>query len=65
VDSNTTQDIRQIIDEGEFYGMQTFETSLLHLLQRGLVSIENALEAASNSHDMNLLLQQAGLAVGA
>jgi twitching motility protein PilT len=65
MDSDTTQDIRQIIDEGGFYGMQTFETSLLHLVQRGLVSIENALEASSNPHDMNLLLQQAGLAVGA
>jgi twitching motility protein PilT len=61
----TTEEIHEIIDEGGFYGMQTFETSLLHLVQRGLVSIEDALEAASNSHDMNLLLQQAGLAVAA
>jgi twitching motility protein PilT len=65
MDSNTTQDIRQIIAEGEFYGMQTFESSLLELVQRGLVSIENALEASTNPHDMNLRLQQAGLAVAA
>jgi twitching motility protein PilT len=65
MDPNTTQDIRQVIAEGEFYGMQTFETSLLDLVQRGLVSVENALEASSNPHDMGLRLQQAGLAVAA
>lgn len=65
MDPSLTQDIRHVIDEGGFYGMQTFETSLLHLVQGGLVSIENALEGSSNPHDMNLLLQQAGLAVGA
>jgi twitching motility protein PilT len=65
MDANTTGEIREIIADGEFYGMQTFESSLLDLVQRGLVSIEDALEASSNPHDMNLRLQQAGLAVGA
>src|SRR5438552_549951 len=65
MDSNTTAEIREIIAEGEFYGMQTFESSLLELVQKGLVSVENALDTASNPHDMNLRLQQAGLAVGA
>jgi twitching motility protein PilT len=63
MDSLTTGEIHQIIAEGGFYGMQTFETSLLELVRLGLVSIEDALEAASNPHDMHLLLQQAGLAV--
>jgi len=65
MDSNTTAEIREIIAEGEFYGMQTFESSLLELVQKGLVSVANALDAATNPHDMSLRLQQAGLAVGA
>ncbi len=61
VDPLTTPEIHGIIEEGAFYGMQTFEASLLTLVQRGLVSIDDALEAATNPHDMNLMLQQAGL----
>jgi twitching motility protein PilT len=45
--------------------MQTFEASLLGLVRRGMVSIDDALEAASDPHDMSLRLQQAGLAVQA
>jgi twitching motility protein PilT len=65
MDATATAEIREIIAEGEFYGMQTFESSLLELVQKGLVSVEDALDTASNPHDMNLRLQQAGLAVGA
>jgi twitching motility protein PilT len=63
MDSTTTADIRQIIAEGEFYGMQTFESSLVELVLRGLVSVENAMEASSNPHDLTLRLQQAGVPV--
>jgi twitching motility protein PilT len=65
IDPTMTAEINEIIEEGEFYGMQTFEASLLSLVRGGLVSIEDALEAASDPHDMNLRLQQAGLAVQA
>jgi twitching motility protein PilT len=65
VDPATTSEIREIIADGEFYGMQTFESSLLVLVQQGLVTIEDALETASNPHDLSLRLQQAGLIVPA
>jgi twitching motility protein PilT len=65
IDPTLTSEINLIIEEGEFYGMQTFEVSLLGLVRRGLVSIEDALEASSDPHDMSLRLQQAGLAVQA
>jgi twitching motility protein PilT len=65
IDPTLTSEINQIIEEGEFYGMQTFEASLLGLVRRGMVSIDDALEAASDPHDMSLRLQQAGLAVQA
>ena len=65
IDPTLTSEINQIIEEGEFYGMQTFEASLLGLVRRGLVSIEDALEASSDPHDLSLRLQQAGLTVQA
>jgi twitching motility protein PilT len=65
MDPQLTSEIREIIEEGRFYGMQTFESSLLRLVQNELVSVENALDAASNPHDLGLLLQQAGIGVPA
>jgi len=61
VDSDSTSEIREIIADSAFYGMQTFDASLLSLLRQGLVSQEDALEAASNPHDMTLAMEQAGM----
>jgi twitching motility protein PilT len=41
--------------------MHTFDQSLFHLYKRGLVSLPNAMAAASNPHDFRLSLQKAGL----
>jgi twitching motility protein PilT len=54
-------EINQIIAQGSYYGMQTFDQSLLSLVQRGDVSIPDAMEAASKPHDFSLMLEQAGL----
>jgi twitching motility protein PilT len=61
VDSNKTSEIREIIAESGYYGMQTFDASLLSLLRQGLVSRQDALEASSNPHDITLAMEQAGL----
>jgi twitching motility protein PilT len=65
VDPDTTSEIREIIAESGFYGMQTFNASLLSLLRQGLVSNEDALEASSNPHDMTLAMEQAGMKASA
>ena len=50
----TTQ-IRDLIAQGgSQYGMQTFDQSLFQLLKGGLISIETALENASNPDDFKL-----------
>lgn len=61
VDSNTTAEIREIIAESTFYGMQTFDSSLVSLVRQGFVSRQDAIEAASNPHDMTLAMEQAGM----
>jgi twitching motility protein PilT len=58
-------DITQIIAQGSYYGMQTFDQSLLRLVQMGIVSIPDAMEASSKPHDFSLMLEQAGLRASA
>ena len=43
-----------IAQGGSQYGMQTFDQSLFQLLKGGLISIETALENASNPDDFKL-----------
>jgi twitching motility protein PilT len=53
--------IEELIAEGEWYGMQTFDQSLFSLYKNGLVSLPDAMAGASNPHDFRLSLQHAGL----
>ena len=57
-----TRSIPEIITEGEFYGMQTFDQHLLSLFQEGIVSLEDALNASTNPHDLQLAMRKAGVA---
>ncbi|MDP9298745.1 MAG: PilT/PilU family type 4a pilus ATPase [Actinomycetota bacterium] len=63
VDPDRTSEIKDVIAEGVFYGMCTFDQFLLTLLQEGRVTVESAMKAVSNQHDFQLAMQQAGLAV--
>jgi twitching motility protein PilT len=55
-----TGKITEVITEGSYYGMQTFDQSLLGLVQEGVVSVETAMETASNPHDFKLMLEAGG-----
>jgi twitching motility protein PilT len=58
-DSTQTHELEEIIADGEFYGMQTFDQSLLHLYGVGTVSRRDALATASNPHDLRLKMEHA------
>jgi twitching motility protein PilT len=60
-DPDRTAEIHEVIAEGEYYGMMTFDQSLLRLVENGEVSIASAMAGASNPHDFRLQLQQAGM----
>jgi len=63
VDPETPGDsIEEILADGEYYGMQTFDQSLFQLYRDGLVSLRDALAVASHPHDLRVSLQSAGLA---
>lgn len=57
-----THEIFDIMQEGSFYGMQTFDQALVNLYRAGLVSLEDARSAATNPHDFEIVLKQEGLA---
>ena len=61
LNSEQTHMIRDIVAESSFYGMQTFDQALLALYRSGLVGLEEAMAAATNSHDFQIALKQEGL----
>ncbi|MDI6873592.1 MAG: type IV pilus twitching motility protein PilT [Actinomycetota bacterium] len=63
INEEPTTVLREIIAEGEFYGMQTFDQSLVDLYRYGLVDFKTALSAATNPHDFTLAVKQLGLEV--
>ncbi len=50
----------EVIAEGEYYGMQTFDQALLGHVLEGKVDANLAFEVASNPHDFKLLLESKG-----
>ncbi|HEX3299201.1 MAG TPA: PilT/PilU family type 4a pilus ATPase [Actinomycetota bacterium] len=62
-DEEKTSEIEEVVAEGGFYGMMTFDQALLRLIQEGRVSVEDAMQAVSSVHDFELALQQAGIPI--
>ena len=58
VNADETNEIEQIIAEGEYYGMQTFDQSLLGIYAEGLVELREALAASTSPHDLRLMIEQ-------
>jgi twitching motility protein PilT len=55
-----TGKITEVITEGGFYGMQTFDQALLKLTMDGVISEEVAMETATSAHDFKLMLAAGG-----
>ena len=62
VNADETHEIDEIIADGEYYGMQTFDQALLALYQRGAIDLREALAASSRPHDLRLMIEQHTLA---
>ncbi len=55
-----TGKLPEVISEGAYYGMQTFDQALLGHVQKGYVSMEDALKASTHPHDFKLLVSSDG-----
>ena len=49
-----------VIAEGEYYGMQTFDQALYGAVTDGKVTMRDALRIASRPHDLELLIGTGG-----
>jgi twitching motility protein PilT len=56
VDPDATDSIPEVIAEGDYYGMQTFDQALVKLVKEGLVAEDDARRASTNPHDFDLAL---------
>jgi len=57
LDPQQTGHMHEVIKEGEYYGMQSFDQHLLKHLQAGRITFEEAMKVASSSHEFKLLVQ--------
>jgi twitching motility protein PilT len=55
-----TGKITEVISEGEYYGMRTFDQALLTYVMEGKVAEKVALDYASSPHDFKLMLAAGG-----
>jgi twitching motility protein PilT len=62
--SNGKETLEELIADGEYHGMQTFDQSLFSLFKSGEITLRSALAAATNPHDFRVALQSAGLVTG-
>jgi twitching motility protein PilT len=65
MDPEHTFEITDVMAEGEFYGMQTFDQSLVALVMEGLVTEDEAREASTTPHDFTLTLKAAKMRAAA
>jgi len=60
-DPDKTATIGQLIAEGGFYGMQTFDQHLVSLIRDGVITLEAAMHASTSPHDLTVELRRLGL----
>jgi twitching motility protein PilT len=53
--------MNDLIAEGSYYGMQTFDQHLVALIRDGAVTLEAAMAASTNPHDLTVELRRLGL----
>ncbi len=61
LDPAQTSDIDQIMAEGDYYGMLTFDQALVQLLEQQVIDLRDAMAAASNPHDLKVMLERRGV----
>ncbi|MGO8871574.1 MAG: type IV pilus twitching motility protein PilT [Acidimicrobiales bacterium] len=61
IDPLQTGDIGGIISDGEYYGMLTFDQSLVTLIADGTITLAEAMTTATNPHDLKVMLERKGI----
>ena len=61
IDPQITADIEGIVADGQYYGMVTFDQSLVSLIADGTIDLAEAMNTASNPHDLKVMLEREGI----
>jgi twitching motility protein PilT len=56
LDPKLTGQLPEVISEGSYYGMQTFDQHLLQHLQAGRITMDAAMRVATSPHDFKLMV---------
>src|SRR3954447_9221979 len=60
LDPKMTGQLHEVVAEGTYYGMQTFDQHLLKHLQAGKITYEEAMRTATSPHDFKLMVAAEG-----
>jgi twitching motility protein PilT len=60
MDPQQTGKLPEVIADGGYYGMQTFDQALFHHLKAGRITMDEAMQFASSPHDFKLLVAADG-----
>ena len=60
-DPDKTSTISQLVAEGTYYGMQSFDQHLVTLVRDGVVTLQDAMSASTSPHDLTVELRRLGL----
>ncbi len=60
LDPKLTGQLPEVIAEGGYYGMQTFDQHLLQHLEAGRITMDEAVHVATSPHDFKLMVAAAG-----
>jgi twitching motility protein PilT len=60
-DPDKTSTLGQLIAEGGYYGMQTFDQHLVSFIRDGVITLEAAMAASTSPHDLTVELRRLGL----
>lgn len=60
-DPDKTSTITALMEEGSYYGMQTFDQHLVNLLRDGVITLEAAMSTSTSPHDLTVELRRIGL----
>ena len=59
-DPDKTGELSDVIAEGDYYGMQSFDQALYRAVTAGLVTPSDALQIASRPHDLQQMIDVGG-----
>jgi twitching motility protein PilT len=60
LDPKLTGQLPEVIAEGGYYGMQTFDQHLLQHLEAGRITMDEAVHVATSPHDFKLMVAAGG-----